>query len=521
MEKSIKIIKSKLMWRNYEFFHQRRIQNNDVLNKLKKFFNTLTSSTEDYIKAINLPKIKTSFESLDKNDLLYQSIIHIINNFEIQLNQLHLGIKILNKEFFEFINTSKFDELKNEQFLYNELNKSKTDYYNNKELINKYKEKYYDNMYQALLLISNESKFQNAKIKVIKYFGKYKDYIKKTNELRNLYIENQKNIISFYLESEKNEVNLIKSILKEYYEQQKLQNDVIKNYISNNENSYSHFQVFNEMDNIIHNFIKNNNTKIEQKADFIDYEPKKNFNIYESILIYNNYIDAINKLKSKVEEELLPSININKEKKKKELGQLLFNFFSKDPVQNSQADVNKIQNYIIYDDTSTHYYFLGMLTSLRGAGNFCKSEKFIKKIGSIFNDLLLNAEKNKNIDIARNCIIISETYYYLDNNNKIFLKVFIRKNKWLRSPDFWRYFILDSLNKEIIKFSNSENDAKAEKFGEIIFSCLVPFFNNLKYYIREKRVANKILNEFIIKFNLNNQYIKTIYNIINENKNKY
>ena len=496
------------MWRNYEFFHQRRIQNNDILNKLKKFFNTLTSSTEDYIKAINLPKIKSSFESLDKKDVIIQSIIHIINNFEIQLNQLHLGIKIMNKEFFEFITTSKLDELKNEQFLYNELNKSKTDYYNNKELINKYKEKYYNYTCQALSLISNENKFQNAKIKVIKYFGKYKYYIKKTNEFRTLYIENQKNIISFYLQSEKNEANLIKNILKEYYEQQKLQNDVIKNYISNNENSYSHFQVFNEMDNIINNFIKNNNSKIEQKVDFIDYEPKKNFNIYESILTYNNYIDAIYKLKSKVEEELLPSININKEKKKKELGELLFNFFSKDPVQNSQSNVNKIQNYIIYDDTSTHFYLLGMLTSLRGTGNFCKSEEFIKKIGIIFNDLLLNAEKNNNIDIARNCIIISETYYYLDNNNKIFLKAFIRKNKWLRSSDFWRYFILDSLNKEIIKFnSNSdffEDDKKAKKFSEIIFSCLVPFFNNLKYYISEKRVANKILNEFIIKFNLNN-----------------
>ena len=268
MNKGYNLIFKRLLWGNFEPFHQKIIQSNDNINKIIKLFNTLSFSTEEYIKTINLQKIKSSFEGISKNTLLYRTFFLFINNFEMQLTQFNLGIKLIKEQLIELIKTSKTDELKNELLLYNELKKNKDDYFDSKNLLNKYKTKYYNYMSETISTLSNEKQFQNLKVKLKTYFDKYKNYVENTKILRKAYIDSQKNMIYFYLNNEKNEGKIILGILKEYIGQQKIQSDILQNCLKENQFISSKFKIYNDFDLIVNNLQKNNTIISE---DIINY----------------------------------------------------------------------------------------------------------------------------------------------------------------------------------------------------------------------------------------------------------
>ena len=511
----------RLLWGDFDYLHQRRIQNNDNLNKLIKAFNFISSSTEEYIKALNLQKIKNSFESLDKHSLLYKSISLILKDFEIFLTQFNTSMKAIKNQLNEIINSSKLNEKKDELFFYNELKKSKEDYFNMKDILNKFNNKYNIIMAKAISFLSNDKNFQSVCPKVKTNLVQYKNYIQETKNHRYSFIQSQKNSIYFYENVEKNEGKLIMCILKEYFTQQGLLNEVAKNSILESKSLYDKFKIYNDFDIIISNYSKNIKDNIQNKIEFIEYNLKNDFHIHDDLNSFKNYIDGVKKLRENIDDSLFSSINLQKEKMKEKLGEIITNILSKNEGDESQYNINDIYEYIEYDDHSTHLFFLEKLTILRGNGKFALSKEVIKVLGNIFNDILNSSAKNKDFGLARKCIMLSQTYYYMENDQKKYLNSFIQKNKWLRSSDFWRNFTFNSINDEITKFTSKnplieKEPNKKDKITEIVFSCLITHFNNMKYFLAEKRVLKRIVNEFLFKFNLNNQYLQNINFILNE-----
>ena len=519
MNKSYKLIFERLLWGNFEPFHQRIIQNNDNINKIIKVVNSISFSLEEYIKTINLQKIKASFETISKHTLLYKTFYLFINSFEIQLTQFNLGFKLIKEQLVELIKPSKTEDIKNELFLYNELKKNKDEYFDSKNLLIKCKNKYYNYMTETIAALSNEKQFMNLTIKLKTYFDKYKTYVENTKNLRKTYINSQKNMIYFYLNNEKNEGKIILGILKEYIDHQRIYSDILQNCLKDNLSISSKLKIYNDFDIIANNIQKNNTIINEDIINYIDYNPKNDFNIYQDSDSYKNYIESIIKLRKNVDKNLFPSISISKEKKKNELGEIISKIFAKDNKDNSDDNIENIYQYFKFEDTSTHLYFLEILTILRGNGKFCRKEKTIKILANIINDILLNAELIKDFNIGQKCILLSQTYYYMENNNKKYLSVFIQKNKWLRNPDFWRNHISNGLKEEILTFNEknpiiAKEKNKKNKYSELIFSCLITHFNNMKYFLLEKRVVKKIVNEFLYKINLDKQYLPNIINIL-------
>ena len=511
----------RILWGDFDYLHQRRIQNNDNLNKLIRAFNYISSSTEEYIKGLNLPKIKNSFESIDKSSLLYKSIALILNDFEIFLTQFNTTIKAIKTQVNEIINSSKIDEKKNELFYYNELKKSKEDYLNSKELLNKSNNKYNISMAKAISFLSNDKNFLSACTKVKTNLNQYKTCIQETKNYRFSYIQSQKNTIGFYKNVEKNEGKLIMNILKEYFAQQKILNEVCRNAINDSQSFFKKFTVCDDFGIIIKNFSKNIKNNIQHKIEFVEYNLKNDFHIHNDANSYKNYIDGIQKIRENIDNNLFSSINLEKEKMKKKIGEKLTKIFSKNIIDESQDNINDICQCISCDDHSTHLYFLERLTILRGYGKFEQSKEIIQALGNIFDDILNNAAKNNDFELAKKCIMISQTYFYMENGNKKYVNIFIKKNKWLRSSDFWRNMTFNTINDEISKFlfKNPLIDKEPNKKGtisEIVFSCLITHFNNMKYFLPEKRILKRIVNEFLYKFNLNTQYLQNINVILNE-----
>ena len=107
------------------------------------------------------------------------------------------------------------------------------------------------------------------------------------------------------------------------------------------------------------------------------------------------------------------------------------------------------------------------------------------------------AEKGEMYEIARNCIILSQTFFTQKNDAKYYLIEKIRNHKWLKTSEFWLGFIDLMIDKEINKFitlhpeitkkeilNGSQEISNKMKFrlSELLFSQLLPYVNNMNEF---------------------------------------
>lgn len=84
-----------------------------------------------------------------------------------------------------------------------------------------------------------------------------------------------------------------------------------------------------------------------------------------------------------------------------------------------EEEKNKISDYI--KDDRTHVYFLILLSKLRTNNRFKQDEKLINFLGDILNYILDVSYKDKIYDNAKNCIILSQTFYTEKEEGKKFI----------------------------------------------------------------------------------------------------
>ena len=185
-------------------------------------------------------------------------------------------------------------------------------------------------------------------------------------------------------------------------------------------------------------------------------------------------------------------------------------------------------------DVSLHKHVYVILSQLRTSNKFQKSKSLINLLGKCFNILLDNAQANKLYENAKNCIILSQTYYYSedDNKTKIYLFEYIKNHKWLTNPGFWRMLIDSNIKSEFERYqkSNPEIDLNVEKnknipkrikdkLSDIIFSQILPFTNNMVDFGIDKRIIVKIIDEFTSKYSFISEHnLAATFGVVSENK---
>ena len=216
---------------------------------------------------------------------------------------------------------------------------------------------------------------------------------------------------------------------------------------------------------------------------------------------------------------------------KNDLRELLYKLFNKYEKEKSV----KIKEYLMNE--KIHYYFLILLSKLR-TNNKCKQSKIlIDFLGELLNIILDVSEKNKIYNNAKNCIILSQTFYYEQNEEKIYLLEKIRNHKWLKSLDFWINFgditIQPELEKLIEKYSDitiedilNHNNEKIttnlmKKISEVIFAQILPFVNNIKEFGINLKVIIEITENFLHKYDyLDEEEKNNIFNLISDNQDE-
>ena len=129
---------------------------------------------------------------------------------------------------------------------------------------------------------------------------------------------------------------------------------------------------------------------------------------------------------------------------------------------------------------------------------------------------------------------MSQTFYYLDNNDKIYSSEYIKKDSWMTEKNFWiefcSYMINEELKKLIISFpeltfddiqqNKTYNEKLSSKIDNVIFSQLISLFNNIVYFTNDNLLIIEIIEIFKDKYiYLSEKNIQVLYQVISSDQN--
>lgn len=177
-------------------------------------------------------------------------------------------------------------------------------------------------------------------------------------------------------------------------------------------------------------------------------------------------------------------------------------------------------------------FFLQKLNDLRSRGVFKLHKKNYEIIGKILNDFLDKMSKEEDWYSAKNIIILSQTFYYQENENleKRYLQYLIQENPLLKSQGFWETFVTYSITNEIedsLKndknngsiYKENEKDSN-HKYSNIVFAQLIAITDNMVEFGLEKSIIKNILFFFTTRYKLSEQNVEMITQILEKNEKK-
>lgn len=526
-------------WDKFESLHYRyekKSKNIDILFSYLKKINEVMKNTKDEINKLN-----KNFEKIQIENPSLKIIAGLIKEtVKNQVNFLSNYMKFFEESKITVLKSKLESDIKDEKKSFKELKDTLENYESSKNKIISSKANTFDSLknIEKNIKKKNEEKenfenkgsffggFKDKFIYIIanQYYDSYYSEIKKANQMRDEIFRKQNISLILYRGLENNDKVYLKSIkdglIKLEKEQKALlekqninevQDKLMKDNKEESEkkiNKLFKFQIFVEPE-----------IKIEQ------YIPKTAFEACENFDEFIKLCQSIQELKNVVEMPgIFPEFNIEVEKKKQRTRELSEKFFDKTL---NEDEKNEFLNLLQKKENQGS--FLIILTKQRTGGRFCRPQELIIELGKIMNLVLETAETDNDYNRARNCIILSDTFYFEKNENenktKVYLSEYICGNKWIRNPKFWKGLIEETTKIEIKKlidfesidveiFLKSADEGTLKKIGEICTNIIPSYVLNMKNYYIDFRFIIKMTGEYSTKYNINPTMTKNVYDLL-------
>ena len=384
---------------------------------------------------------------------------------------------------------------------------------------------------------SNETKDKKNKINVLideckSEESKYEKTIDNVNETLYKIRDREQMMIAFYKSTGQDRINQMKDDVTFLVNNLKDVNSRINKKIEEIFNETERLEI--EKDIKIFEDLVEKKYKTEKNVEFIPYEFMKKLNDISKITDKQSDIDEMNmNLKSITNlkndfKNIIQDKDITETQKLLDFRQLCFNFLDKEKnVSFQKEDFDKLLSLIKVEKYCL--YFLNYLTKERTNGKLKRSEKLINELGIIFNDLLIIAEKEKNYKVAKNIIILSQTFYTENNNdkdgqnNKKHIMHFIKDNKWIHTINFWEelinFEVVDNKNDFTRKNPNMDKTKFEFVMQNIYYSKTITYLNNMYLFGIEQKSTLELFNLLVDKYKINDNFkallqisIENIYN---------
>ena len=546
-EKKEKAEKEKLnfeksLWNKYELLHRRYKTKLECFDNTIEIFNKILGSLKDQQKLIN-SIISKNYSLFPGSDYTQSTALNLIKKeLDNNLSQITSNMDLYKRTMIDQLKKHKEDSKAKEKDFYNQFIKLLNKYNDSKVLLEKAKNKYYqsikaaemslkysksmkvkniDNSHESQVTIQKlEDKAKELLNEAKKNYDKYIACLKDANKNREESIEKQKQLIKLYQTFEEKDGELISTLLKAIYNRQREKYQSETDFLAEMDSAIKAINVPNDNINLIKAY--NSKEKPDEEIPLVQYEPQIDFEKASNPEDYKINHEIIKSMKTVI-PDIMPNFDLEKEGQKQEMRELSKKIFVTN-IPFTSDEKKKLMEYLEQKWSQT--YFLIYLSKQRTNGRFARTQKLVKDLAEILNLILQTAEKQNDFEAAKNCMILSQTYYYDEkdkdgNNRKKYLIEFILNYKWLRTPGFWRGIIEEMIVKEAKKymslnpkepdlFDKSRKEC-CDRLSNICFSQLLPYANNMKEFFVDDRLIVKIIDEFVEKYQIQKEFADTIY----------
>ena len=401
--------------------------------------------------------------------------------------------------------------------------------------------------YDEFLMMYNKIKIDFGE-KYNENFNNFKNYIKVYNEIEKFY-ENE-NIFDWEITKENNINTYYEKYLKTNKELNNYSNTIlpasieILNEHKKHKNLSSKFLNYTTIQLIkIFSFVTKNTplflyTKEEIKKEEIEIKETYDFTDIQFPIIKYNF-ETLNKIK---EEENDNSLNINllktennlkileriiekypfikndidieQERKKFKVREFLTKLIEKSEIDNKS--INTINDYLKEEFYRT--YFLKYINKKRTKGNLqIKNNEAFKNFGLMMKEIMEFINIDKNINNTKLIFIMSQTYFYVNKNNKkIYLINFIKDNKLLKKTDFWIDYLNQNISLDFDKIKENNNVIENSFKENVSFSKIMSVIQNMNECQISKDIIKELITYSFQKYNLSKELCEQI-NLVYDN----
>ena len=249
------------------------------------------------------------------------------------------------------------------------------------------------------------------------------------------------------------------------------------------------------------------------KINFDLEDEKRTTNKIMSNLLYN--IDSIDTNDEKENNIDNKEINGLSEKNNNEL-----KYVHENDIKQLYKLLNNHHNRAVCLQTISHF---------RTSGKFCIPPKVFDIIGKCLLIIIDNVIKDEDYKMAKTAMILSQTYFKMDDKNeKYYLQNVIKDHKLFSNNEFWEKTLDNSLKNEINRVKNikKENEFKneiniedenIEKYNDIAFGQIVSLVNSMIDFDINIEIIKKIIEPKIEEYKLNENHRQNI-NLVMQNK---
>lgn len=343
----------------------------------------------------------------------------------------------------------------------------------------------------------NNEELETEKIKELKkYRQNYKKSLDEINNTKRTYISKVNEICNQIQEFNLLENNILYNIFKIFNENLIILIQDVDKYCAIYENNQKLIQNLNtEFSN---NLLFNN--KINKNYQFEEYNPKfSDMHNKKDLLVIQKMHKLIgfefDNISYNKDEDIF------KEKDNNVLFIILMDKFINADKDNKLTDKEK---YLLKNLLNQEKYideFLNKLNVIRiNKKLFYNKENFdilLEFFEFIYSKVSFSEEKNH--EIVKLLMILSETFYYKDDNKKIFLNNVLKLPQELKDMKFWIRYIEIEIEIDIQKQNSNKN--KKKKNNKFEYIVLLSNLTHLREYMNDKDKLKEIIDYFKEKYN--------------------
>lgn len=269
--------------------------------------------------------------------------------------------------------------------------------------------------------------------------------------------------------------------------------------------------------------IKERTSKLDDKTtpmpseedSFLTLTKEDVYNIVKKIYDYDFKLLNRDDYNLELEGEKLKVFNYSKKL-------LSFNMENNKAEEITDEEVNDF--YALLKTKENKYHFLIYLNNYRASGKYLLPERVYNIITKILNMIEDDLMKKMDFKTENLCLILSQTFYILKEDKKIYLIDGVKDHPIFKQKEFWENHLNQMIEADInkieaiakkdeIKFSK---ERKQQKINELILTKVMPTSKNMSEFGISKENILKTIEPIMTKYNIDQSTRAMISSLIDQ-----